>query len=70
MIKIHLNKINKKTSNGYGLLFVFLVLGLIVGLIICFIWDLDSYKNIIPFTISISTLIGFLIMKVGKKHEL
>ena len=70
MIRIHLNKINKKTSSGYGLLFVFLVLGLIVGLIICFVWDLDSYKNIIPFTISISTLIGFLIMKVGKKHEL
>lgn len=70
IIKNQISKINKKTGSGYGILLLFLFLGLIIGLVISFIFKLDSYTKVIPFTISISVLIAFLIMKVGKKNEL
>ncbi len=66
-IKKTIKKVNEKTKSGYALLLVFLLLGIIIGLILSFYCKLASYKVIIPFTISISLLIGVMIMKVRSK---
>ena len=63
-IKKTIKKVNEKTKSGYSLLLIFFVLGIIVGLISSFYFKLGDYKVIIPFTISISSLIGVMIMKV------
>lgn len=60
-------KLNKINNSGYGILLMFSILGIIVGLILCFIFKLDSFKVIIPFTLSISILIAIIIVKVRKR---
>ena len=66
LLKDKLIKVNN-TKGGYGLLLVFIVLGIAIGVILSFIIQLGSYKLIIPFTVSLSSLIGFIVMKVGNK---
>lgn len=65
--KSRIGKLNQKTGSGYGVLLTFLFFGIVVGLILSFIFKLDNYKIVIPFTLSISTLIAFIILKVGRK---
>ena len=60
-------KLNKINNSGYGILLMFSILGIIVGLILSFIFKLDSFKVIIPFTLSISILIAIIIVKVRKR---
>ena len=66
-IKKTIRKVNEKTKSGYALLLVFLLLGIVVGLILSLYFKFGSYKVIMPFTISISLLIGVMVMKVGSK---
>ena len=61
------NKLNKINNSGYGILLMFSIFGIIVGLILSFIFKLDSFKVIIPFTLSISILIAIIIVKVRKR---
>ena len=69
-IKKTIIKVNEKTRTGYPLLLVFFILGIIIGLILSLCFELGSYKIIIPFTVSISLLIGVMILKVGEKDGL
>ncbi len=62
-IKSKINKINEKTHSGYGLLLLFEILGLIIGLILSLIFHLGSIKILIPFTMSITTLIAIFILR-------
>ena len=57
----------EKTKSGYGLFLVFMALGLIIGLILSLYFKLGSYKIIVPFSLSISSLIAAIILKVGDK---
>ena len=66
-IKKTIRKVNEKTKSGYALLLVFLLLGIVVGLILSSYFKFGSYKVIMPFTISISLLIGVMVMKVRSK---
>ncbi len=66
-IKKTIKKVNEKTKTGYPLLLVFFILGIIIGLILSLYFKLGSYKIIVPFTMSISLLIGVVILKVGDK---
>ena len=66
-IKKTIRKVNEKTKSGYALLLVFLLLGIVVGLILSLYFKFGSYKVIMPFTISISLLIGVMVMKVRSK---
>ena len=66
-LKIKLAKVNEKTKNGYGLLLLFIGVGLLFGLILSLYFKLSSPKIIIPFSISISSLIAAIIMKVGDR---
>ncbi len=66
-IKKTIKKVNEKTKSGYGLFLVFLIIGLAVGLIFSLYFKLGSYKIIVPFTLSISSLIAAIILKVGDK---
>lgn len=59
--------VNEKTKGGYGLLLVFISIGLIIGLILSLSFKLGEVKIIIPFTISISSLIAVIIIRVGGK---
>ena len=66
-IKRTIKKVNEKTKSGYGLLLVFIILGIVIGLILSLYFKLGSYKIIIPFTLSISSLIAAIILKVGDR---
>ena len=66
-LKKTIKKVNEKTKSGYGLLLIFFILGIVVGLILSLYFKLGSYKIIIPFTLSISLLVATIIMKVGDK---
>ena len=66
-IKNKISKVNEKTKSGYGLLLVFIFFGFIVGFILSVWCKLASPKIIIPFTISLSSLIAVIIMKVGSR---
>ncbi len=66
-LKKTIKKVNEKTKSGYGLLLIFFILGIAVGLILSLYFKLGSSKIIIPFTLSISLLIATIIMKVGDK---
>lgn len=66
-IKKTIKIFNEKTRSGYGLFIVFLIIGLVVGLILSLYFELGSYKIIIPFTLSVSSLIAAIILKVGNK---
>lgn len=62
-----IKKVNEKTKSSYFLLFIFIVLGILVGLIISLYFKFGTYKVIVPFTVSISSLIAVIIMKTGDK---
>lgn len=62
-----IKKIDKFNHSGYGLLLSFIIVGLVIGLILSFSFKLDSYKVILPFTLSISILIGIFVIKLGEK---
>ena len=66
-IKGKISKVNEKTKSGYGLLLVFISFGFIIGFILSVWCKLASPKIIIPFTISLSSLIAVIIMKVGSR---
>ena len=66
-IKRTIKKVNEKTKSGYGLFLIFMIVGVIVGLIISLYFKLGSYRIIVPFTLSISLLIAFIILKVGNR---
>jgi len=66
-IKMTIRKVNEKTKSGYGLLLVFIIFGIVIGLILSLGFELGSYKVIIPFTLSISLLIAAIILKVGDR---
>ena len=62
-----INKIDKMNNSGYGVLFSFAILGIIVGLILSLVFKIDSFKVIGPYTLSLSILIGVIIIKARKK---
>ena len=62
-----LEKTNKKTRDGFSLIFVFAILGIIVGLIISLYYKIGSYKIIVPIALSIGLLIAYIVAKVGNK---
>ena len=66
-LKKKLIKVNEKTKSGYGLLLVFICIGLVIGLILSLIFKLGQVRIVIPFTISISSLIAVIIIRVGDK---
>lgn len=66
-IKSKISFVNEKTKSGYGLLLLFIIIGIIVGLILSLYFKLASVRIIIPFTVSISSLIAVIIMRVGDK---
>lgn len=66
-IKKTIKKVNEKTKGGYGLFLIFIILGVIVGIILSLYCKLGSYKVIIPFSLSISLLVASIILKVGNK---
>ncbi len=66
-LKNKIIQVNEKTKSGYGLLLLFIVLGLVIGLILSYVIEISSYKIIIPFTISLSSLIAILIMRAGDR---
>lgn len=65
-IKDKLNKINNKTKSGYGFLLCFILLGIVLGLFISILLKLDI-KIVIAFSISLTSLIAIIILKVGNK---
>ena len=67
IIKRKIKVVNEKTKSGYGLLLVFIILGIVIGLILSLGFNLGSYKIIIPFTLSVSSLLAAIILKVGEK---
>lgn len=66
-IKNKIIKVNEKTKSGYGLLLLFIIVGITIGLILGLYFKLASIKIIVPFTVSLSSLIAFIIMRVGDK---
>ena len=66
-IKKTIKKVNEKTKTGYGLFLVFIIIGLVIGLILSLYFKLGSCKIIVPFTLSISSLIAAIILKVGDR---
>ncbi len=66
-IKKTIKKVNEKTKSNYGIILVFLILGITIGLILSLYFKLGDYKIVTPFTVSISLLIAVLIMRVGSK---
>ena len=66
-LKEKIRSVNNKAKNGYAILLIFMIFGIIIGGVLSFIFKLGSYKIIIPFTFSLCSLIGFIIMKVGNK---
>ena len=66
-IKKTIKKVNEKTKSGYSMLLVFTILGIVVGLVLSLYYQLASYKIIVPFTVSVSLLIGVMIMRVRSK---
>ena len=66
-LKRTIKKVNEKTKSGYGVFIVFIIFGLIIGLILSLYFELGSYKVIVPFSLSVSSLIAAIILKVGDK---
>lgn len=66
-IKKTIKKVNEKTKSGYGLFLIFMIIGIIIGLILSLVFKLGSYKIIIPFSLSVCSLIAAIILKVGDK---
>ncbi len=66
-LKNKIKEVNNKTKNDYKILLVFLFLGIVIGLILSFGLELESYKIIVPFTVSISALIAIIIIRVRSK---
>lgn len=66
-IKKTIKKVNEKTKSNYGIILVFLILGITIGLILSLYFKLGDYKIVTPFTVSISLLIAVLIMRVRSK---
>lgn len=66
-IKKTIKIVNEKTKSGYGLFLVFIALGIIIGLILSLYFKIGSYKIVIPFSLSVSSLIAAIILKVGDK---
>ena len=66
-IKVTIKKVNEKTKSGYSLLLIFIILGIVIGLIMSFYFKFASYKIIIPFCVSICSLIAIVLMKVRDK---
>ena len=66
-LKNKIKEVNNKTKNDYKILLVFLFLGIVIGLILSFGLELESYKIIVPFTTSISALIAIIIIRVRSK---
>ena len=62
-----IRKVNEKTKSGYGLFLIFIIIGIIIGLLLSLVFNLGSYKIIIPFSLSVSSLIATIILKVGDK---
>ena len=62
-----IKKVNEKTKSGYGFFLLFIITGIVIGLILSFVFNLGSYKIVIPFSLSISILIASIILKVGDK---
>ena len=62
-----IKKVNEKTKSGYGLFFIFIIIGLVIGLILSLYFKLGSPKIIIPFSLSVASLITAIILKVGDK---
>ena len=66
-LKKTLKKVNEKTKTGYGLFLIFLSIGIIIGLILSLWLKLGPIKIILPFSLSVSSLIAAIILKVGDK---
>lgn len=66
-LKNKIIKVNEKTKSGYGLLLLFIIIGVVVGLVLSLYFKLAEVKIIVPFTVSISSLIAVIIMKEGDK---
>lgn len=58
-------EVNK--NRGYILFIIFIVIGLIIGFVLSFYFNVASYKILIPLSLSISSLIASIILKVGDK---
>lgn len=59
--------VNEKTKKGYGLFLGFVIIGLLIGLILSLVFKVDRLSVILPFTLTISSLIAAIILKVGDK---
>ncbi len=57
-------KINNKSN--YLILIIFVVIGLIIGSLLSFVFHLGSFKVIIPLVVSITLLLAIMVMKVKK----
>ena len=66
-LKNKIKEVNSKTKNDYKILLVFLFLGIVIGLILSFGLELESYKIIVPFAVSISVLMAITIIRVRSK---
>lgn len=66
-LKETIKKVNEKTKTGYGLFLVFIAIGIIIGLILSLYFKLGSLKIIMPFTLSVCSLIAAIILKVGDR---
>ena len=66
-LKKTIKKVNEKTKTGYGLFLIMIIIGLIIGLILSLVFKIGSYKIVLPFALSVSSLIAALILKVGDK---
>ena len=62
-----IHKVNEKTKSGYSILLIFIILGVVIGIVLSLYFKLGDYKIIIPFVVSICSLIAFLIMRVRSK---
>ena len=62
-----IRKVNEETKKSYGLFLIFTVFGLVIGLILSLILKLDRLSVILPFCLTISSLVAAIILKVGDK---
>ena len=65
-LKNKIESFNKKS--GYGILLTFVFIGTVVGIILSLIFVTDDYKEVIPITISISSLIAIIIIRMEKRQ--
>lgn len=62
-----IKSVNKRPKNGFELFTAFIIVGVIIGLVFSLWFKLASYKLIVPFSLSVSSLIAAIILKVGDK---